>query len=515
MPYSRASDMGLQLAIVLPTYNERGNLRSLIERLDRELAEIDWEAIVVDDSSPDGTAEEARVIGREDRRVRVIERIGRRGLASAAIEGMLATAAPIVAVMDADHQHDPALLPRMLAAVSNGEADLAYASRFCEGASTEAWGRPDRVKASGLANALARRLTGVELSDPMSGYFMLRTETLRGNAHRLSGVGFKILLDILATVEKPLKVKEFPLVFAARAEGESKLDRTVVFEFLVGLYDRWFGRIIPTRYALFGTIGALGVVVHMIVLALFLQLFGGTFKGQLLTAFELGQTVAAVVAMTFNFVLNNALTYADSRLGEIRPGLLCRPARERWGCRRAGAVRSARIPGGARRGRGRIGMELRAEFALRLGTVLESAQGEGDSGRNQRCAHRPAELSAMRHDLFGQDQCGQRRNPQQVHDSAEKQQQHQRPAATDAVEPMAQTQLQRPDGIAAEAAVLLDKLQRRPALDETQVLERGPLVEAGDDQQRGAEQGGRDRHLRGQIAKGGEARMRRRCGRGK
>jgi dolichol-phosphate mannosyltransferase len=311
--------MGLQLAIVLPTYNERGNLRSLIERLDRELAEIDWEAIVVDDSSPDGTAEEARVIGREDRRVRVIERIGRRGLASAAIEGMLATAAPIVAVMDADHQHDPALLPRMLAAVSNGEADLAYASRFCEGASTEAWGRPDRVKASGLANALARRLTGVELSDPMSGYFMLRTETLRGNAHRLSGVGFKILLDILATVEKPLKVKEFPLVFAARAEGESKLDRTVVFEFLVGLYDRWFGRIIPTRYALFGTIGALGVVVHMIVLALFLQLFGGTFKGQLLTAFELGQTVAAVVAMTFNFVLNNALTYADSRLTGFTP----------------------------------------------------------------------------------------------------------------------------------------------------------------------------------------------------
>jgi dolichol-phosphate mannosyltransferase len=249
----------------------------------------------------------------------VIHRINRRGLASAAIEGMLSTAAPVVAVMDADHQHDPVLLPQMLAAVNGGDYDVAYASRFCEGASTEAWGRPDRVKASGMANRLARKITGVELSDPMSGYFMLRTEILRGDAHRLSGVGFKILLDILATVDNTLRVKEFPLHFAARAEGESKLDRTVVFEFLVGLYDRWLGRIIPTRFALFGTIGAVGVVVHMAVLTAFLKLFGGGLQDGIFTVFEAGQTVAAVVAMTFNFFLNNALTYADKRLSGFVP----------------------------------------------------------------------------------------------------------------------------------------------------------------------------------------------------
>ncbi len=306
--------MTLQLAIILPTYNERNNLRTLVERLDAALTGIGWEAIIVDDSSPDGTADEARAIALTDPRVRVIERIGRRGLASAAIEGMCATAAPVVAVMDADHQHDPALLPGMLAAVEGGDYDLAYASRFAEGASTEAWNRPDRVKASGFANALARRVTGVELTDPMSGYFMLRATTLRADAHRLSGVGFKILLDILATVDTPLRVKEFPLAFAARAEGESKLDRTVVFEFLVGLYDKWLGRIIPTRFALFGTIGAAGVVVHMAVLSTYLAIFGGTLKGQLVTDFEVGQTIAALVAMSFNFVLNNALTYADKRL---------------------------------------------------------------------------------------------------------------------------------------------------------------------------------------------------------
>jgi dolichol-phosphate mannosyltransferase len=169
---------------------------------------------------------------------------------------------------------------------------------------------------------LARKVTGIALTDPMSGYFMLRTEILRRDAHRLSGIGFKILLDILATVDTQLDVKEFPLAFAARAQGESKLDRTVVFEFLVGLYDKWLGRIIPTRFALFGTIGATGVVVHMAVLSAFLGAFGGRFEDQLVTTFEAGQTFAALVAMTFNFTLNNALTYADQRLRG--PGALLR-----------------------------------------------------------------------------------------------------------------------------------------------------------------------------------------------
>jgi dolichol-phosphate mannosyltransferase len=316
---AQAAARPLELAVVLPTYNERPNIAPMVERLEAALGPTGWEAIFVDDDSRDGTADEARAISLRDPRLRVIQRIGRRGLASAAIEGMCATAAPVVAVMDADHQHDPALLPAMLAAIRGGECDVAVASRFAEGASMEEWNRPDREKASAIANKLARKVTGVELSDPMSGYFMLRTELLRNDAHRLSGIGFKILLDILATIETPLKIKEFPLRFAARAEGESKLDRTVVFEFLVGLYDKWLGRIIPTRFALFGTIGAAGVVVHMAVLSAFLAVFGGSFQQHLISSFEIGQTIAALVAMTFNFVLNNALTYADQRLTGFGP----------------------------------------------------------------------------------------------------------------------------------------------------------------------------------------------------
>lgn len=313
----------LQLAVILPTYRERANIAPMVARLDAALAGVAWEAIFVDDNSPDGTADEARRIALEDPRIRVIERIGRRGLASAAIEGMCATAAPIVAVMDADQQHDPALLPQMLSAVESGDYDVAYASRFAEGASTEAWGRPDRVKASGFANRIANKVTGVDLSDPMSGYFMITAETLRADAHRLSGVGFKILLDILATVDRPLRVKEFPLNFAARTEGESKLDQTVVFEFLVGLYDKWLGRIIPTRFALFGTVGAMGVAVQLGTLWVLLKLIAGERfvygNWSESATFNTANTLAAIVAMTFNFVLNNELTYSDKRLRGFGP----------------------------------------------------------------------------------------------------------------------------------------------------------------------------------------------------
>lgn len=304
----------LDLAIILPTLNERGNLAPLVARIESALGPDGWEVLIVDDDSKDGTADEARALGLIDRRVRVIQRIGRRGLASAAIEGFCATAAPFVAVMDADHQHDPALLPQMLAALKAGEAQICVASRFAEGASTADWDEPERERLSGFANAIARRITGVELTDPMSGYFMLPTATARALVPRLSGIGFKILLDLLATADSTMTVKEFPLNFSKRREGESKLDRAVLFDFLAGLYDKTLGRVIPTRFALFGTVGALGVVVHYAVL-------GGLLA--VAAAFWQAQLAAVITAMSFNFWLNNWLTYRDKRLkgwGEVLRG---------------------------------------------------------------------------------------------------------------------------------------------------------------------------------------------------
>lgn len=296
----------LDLAIILPTLNERDNLAPLVERIEDALGKSGWEVLIVDDNSADGTADEARRLSLTDPRVRVIQRIGRRGLASAAIEGFCATAAPYAAVMDADHQHDPQLLVAMLACVKSGEAEVAVASRFAEGASMTEWNRPDREKLSSVANGLARRLTGVELTDPMSGFFLLPTATARRLVPGLSGIGFKILLDLLATSDTPLKVKDFPMNFSARRSGESKLDRAIAFDFLAGLYDKSFGRVIPTRFALFATVGAVGVLVHMAILYLCILAFGASFAW--------GQAVATFGAMSFNFWLNNWLTYRDKRL---------------------------------------------------------------------------------------------------------------------------------------------------------------------------------------------------------
>ncbi len=296
----------LRLAIVLPTLDERDNLSPLIAKIEAALGAEGWEAIVVDDDSGDGTADEARRLALADPRVRVIQRIGRRGLASAAIEGMCATAAPFVAVMDADHQHDPALLPAMLAAVEGRECEVAVASRFVPGGSAEGLTTARREQGSRLANRIARRMAGVELSDPMSGYFLLPSATARRLAPRLSGIGFKILLDLLASAPAPLAVREFPLRFGVRRSGTSKLDRAVAFDFLVGLYDKTLGRTIPTRFALFGTVGGLGVLVHLAILALLYRALDSDFIP--------AQAAATFGAMTFNFWLNNWLTYRDRRL---------------------------------------------------------------------------------------------------------------------------------------------------------------------------------------------------------
>ncbi|MBD75702.1 MAG: dolichol monophosphate mannose synthase [Citromicrobium sp.] len=295
-----------EIAVILPTLNERENLAPMIARIDAALAGLDWEAIVVDDDSPDGTADEARMLARTNRRVSVIHRVGRRGLASAVIEGVCATAAPVVAVMDADHQHAPALIPPMLEKLRAGEADLVVASRFADGGSARGLSSANRERGSRIANRLARLLTGVELTDPMSGYFVIKTERVRALAPRLSGIGFKILLDILSLSRGQLRVAEVPMQFGQRLAGESKLDRAVAFEFVAGLYERYLGRIIPTRFAMFATVGGAGVLVHLAVLSLLYPGMAATFWK--------AQAVATFTAMSFNFWLNNWLTYRDKRL---------------------------------------------------------------------------------------------------------------------------------------------------------------------------------------------------------
>jgi dolichol-phosphate mannosyltransferase len=297
---------GPELTVIVPTRNEHHNVRPVYDALCRTLQGIDWEAIFVDDDSQDGTPQAVCQLASQDRRVRCIQRIGRRGLASACVEGILASSAPYVAVMDADLQHDEQLLPRMLDTLkSEPIVDAVVGSRYVEHGSIGTWNR-HRAWLSSLATCMGRSIMRVPIADPMSGFFMLRREAFQRSVRRLSSIGFKILLDIFASSPRPLQVKEIPFHFRKRHAGESKFDALIGWEYVMLLADKVIGHIIPIRFVLFALVGALGLVVHLAVLWLCLN--------PMHLPFVLSQAMATGVAIIGNFTLNNWLTYHDRRL---------------------------------------------------------------------------------------------------------------------------------------------------------------------------------------------------------
>jgi dolichol-phosphate mannosyltransferase len=296
---------GPEIAVVVPTYNERENVARLLAGLRIALTGCRWEVLFVDDDSPDGTASLVREMALRDVRIRIVQRMGRRGLASACIEGMLATTAPFVAIMDADLQHDERLLAEMLRTLQEEPLDIVIGSRHVGGGSVGAWAE-SRQLASRVATRLSHLVLKADIKDPMSGFFMLRRELIDEVVRELSGIGFKILLDIFMSARRPLRFKELPYTFGVRVAGDSKLDSMVATEYILMLLDKTVGRYVPTRFIPFAFIGGLGVFVHMAVL-------WALFRG-LETTFVTGQAVAALVAMTFNFFLNNLFTYRDRRL---------------------------------------------------------------------------------------------------------------------------------------------------------------------------------------------------------
>jgi len=293
------------LSIIVPTLNERENIEPLLTLITAALPNTAWEVIFVDDDSRDGTPEHVRAQARRDPRVRCVQRIGRRGLATACMEGVLACASPFIAVMDADLQHDERLLPQMLQVLDNGAADLVIGSRYVPGGGVGDWSS-GRVRMSGLATRLARVICKANVADPLSGFFMCRREVFEAALRRMSGQGFKVLLDLLASSPEPPRVRELPYSFRERQHGESKLDAMIAWEYGMLLADKLVGRFVPVRFALFGLIGGLGLIVHLGTLWLALNLLGIEFAA--------AQAVATIVAMTSNFVLNNQFTYRDQRL---------------------------------------------------------------------------------------------------------------------------------------------------------------------------------------------------------
>ncbi len=295
----------LELAVVVPTFKESKNVEPLLALLRDALEGVEYEVVFVDDDSPDGTADVVRGIALTNPRVRVLQRIGRRGLSSACLEGMMSTPAPYIAVMDADLQHDERILPQMVAKLKAGNLDLVVATRNSADGSMGSFS-PARVKLSNLGRRLSHFVSKTDLSDPMSGFFVVDRRFLEEVVHASSGVGFKILLDLVSSAARPVRFAEVSYTFRQRIHGDSKLDLLVGVEYLQLLLDKAVGDWIPARFILFAMVGAFGYVLFALTLALLVS--------RLEYPFVPSQVIATSVAMTANFFLNNLLTYRDRRL---------------------------------------------------------------------------------------------------------------------------------------------------------------------------------------------------------
>jgi dolichol-phosphate mannosyltransferase len=301
-----------QLAVIVPSYNERDNVALLYDKVTAALGATPFEFIVVDDNSPDGTSEVVRDMARRHQNVRGIHRLGRRGLSSAVVEGILASAAPYFAVIDADLQHDETILPQMLEKAIAGDHIVVGTRYSGEGSVGEGLSRT-REAGSRFATKLSSLVTGKSLSDPMSGFFLMRRSVFDEIAPSLSDDGFKILLDIIVSAGrsrarqgKELRIGEVPYTFRPRHAGESKMSSIVVVQFLGLIVSKLSGGLLPTTFLLFALVGGLGVVVHMGTLLFTHEVLGFNFVWS--------QVAATLLAMTFNFMLNNELTYANKKL---------------------------------------------------------------------------------------------------------------------------------------------------------------------------------------------------------
>jgi dolichol-phosphate mannosyltransferase len=240
------------ISIICPTFNEADNIPGLIKELQQILHGRDYEVIIVDDDSPDETWSVAEAIGRFDSRVRVLRRERKPGLGWSVIDGFEAARGDLIACMDADLQHDPAILPRMIDALHQG-SDLVVGSRYAPGGSTGEWHHA-RKAGSWLATKLAQMFAGISISDPMSGFFALRRQHFLSICQRLDGKGFKILLEI-ASGMRGAHISEVPYTFRKRQAGESKLSWTVVFAYLAQLRRLHVRRRAPSLFPVSGSSG--------------------------------------------------------------------------------------------------------------------------------------------------------------------------------------------------------------------------------------------------------------------
>ncbi len=298
------------LSIVIPTYNEKDNISTILEKLKKELKGINNEIIFVDDNSPDGTSIIVKELTKNSPEIRLIHRIGRKGLAGAVIEGIFAANSDLVAVMDCDLQHDTTKLLDMMDLFSyNSSLDLVIGSRFTEtGEISEKAFSKIRELGSKVTTFLIKKVLNITATDPLSGFFMVRKDTFLKSSENLQTQGFKVLADFLATSGKNIEIKEVGYKFKSRIAGESKMSFLTALE-LVGLVlSQILKGKVSIRFILFCMVGLSGIFVQLLITGLAMML---------INQFPTSQTLGIIGAMTSNYFLNNIITFQERKLKSL------------------------------------------------------------------------------------------------------------------------------------------------------------------------------------------------------
>ena len=298
------------ISIVIPTYNEKENIFKILKRLREALKSISHEIIFVDDNSPDGTSAVVKDSMKNSSKIRLIHRIGRKGLAGAVIEGVFAANADLIAVMDCDLQHDETKLLDMIEMFSkNNSLDVVIGSRFTEkGEISEKAFSKMRELGSKITTLIVKKVLKITSTDPLSGFFMVKKETFLKSSDNLQTQGFKVLADFLATSGENIEIEEIGYKFKNRIAGESKMSFLTALELIGLVLSQILKGRVSIRFILFCMVGLSGIFVQLLITGLAMLL---------INQFPTSQTLGIISAMTSNYFLNNIITFQERKLESL------------------------------------------------------------------------------------------------------------------------------------------------------------------------------------------------------
>ncbi|MDH4279721.1 MAG: glycosyltransferase family 2 protein [Acidimicrobiia bacterium] len=304
--YDRRRRLDPTVSVIVPTYNEAGNIPLLVPRLRAALEDFDYEVIIVDDDSPDLTWKITDELVADEPRFSVVRRTTDKGLSAAVLTGMNVAQGSVFVVMDGDLQHDPEAIPALISKVLDDGADIAVASRAADGGSYGEFGYRRRL-ISWVGARMAHVLLRAPVTDPMSGFFALRRHRYEEVVHQVNPRGFKILLEFLARGRRP-EVAEVGYRFGSRVHGNTKLTGSVVVAYLLALIELSIGRFISATFTAYCLVGFTGLAVRVLTE----QTLIGGLPSALIPA-HWAVLVAVELSVVTNYLLNNVFTFTTRR----------------------------------------------------------------------------------------------------------------------------------------------------------------------------------------------------------